>query len=257
MWDKETRVEVLPGAQNLGDIDDVKYFLDKVLAGMKIPRDYVTENNDKSQQRKANLSQLDAKFARTILRVQQHFIFGIQSIVRTHLKIRGFPQHLINKVRISLPDPSDIFTKRKLEIDEAKVRTVAALKGLQLIPNEIIYKEYFDLDDIEIEEYKNKLEEEMQEQSQMMGMGGMGMDPMMGGGMPMGGGEAPPGEGGPPDANVPQVGGRGGVIKQKQPGSAEAAPSNEGLKYLNKSLLTEGSAEKIKILQRIKGKLNS
>lgn len=254
--DKETRVEVLPGAQNLGDIDDVKYFLDKILAGLKIPRDYVIENKDKGAERKANLSQLDAKFARTVIRVQQHFLEGLESIVRRHLAIRGMPTHLINNVKIRLPDPSDIFTKRKLEVDEAKARVVAALKGLQLIPDEVIYKEYFELDELEIEDYKAKIKTQMEEQAEM----GMVMDPMGGA---VGGGagdeEGNP-EGGESNApgQAPNVGGRSGAIAQKQPGSAGMeAPANEALKYIRNALLNESDINKLKILKKIASSLES
>ena len=67
---KGTKIDTLPGAQNLGEIEDVRYYRDKLLAGLKIPKDYIVEK-DKSPERKANLSQLDAKFARVIIRIQQ------------------------------------------------------------------------------------------------------------------------------------------------------------------------------------------
>ena len=252
--DKETKVEVLPGAQNLGDIDDVKYFMDKVLAGMKIPRDYVVESKDKGAERKANLSQLDAKFARTIIRVQQQFLEGLEGIVRKHLKIRGMPQHLINEVRIKLPDPSDIFTKRKLEIDEAKARVVAALKGTMLIPDDVIYKEYFELDDLEIEEYKAKLKTQMKEQAAMNPMGGIMGDPSMGSD-PMAGGE---GQETNAPGQAPNVGGRSGIIAQKQPGAAGMdAPANEALSYIKRAILNESNTKRLKTLKKIEGLLNS
>ena len=58
-----TKIDVLPGAQNLGETDDVKYFRDKLLAALKVPKDFIVEK-DKSPERKANLSQLDVKFAK-------------------------------------------------------------------------------------------------------------------------------------------------------------------------------------------------
>lgn len=243
---QDTKVEVLPGAQNLGDIDDVKYFLDKILAGLKIPRDYVIENKDKGAERKANLSQLDAKFARTIIRVQENFLHGLEQVVRTHLAIRKMPKHLISEVRIKLPDPSDIFTKRKLEIEEAKARVVSALRGLQLIPDDIIYKEYYELDELEIEDYKEKLKTQMEEQAAMMPM-----DPMAP--------EGAPGEPGMEGAEgqAPNVGGRSGAIAQQQPGSAQAAPTNEASNYLSKSMLLETDSERLKLLKKIQGKLES
>ena len=160
-----TKIETLPGAANLGEVDDVKYFRDKLLATMKIPKDYVVEF-DKSPERKANLAQLDVKFARTIVRVQECVNLGLESIAKRHLRLKEFPRALINDMKIHLPDPSDIFTKRKLEIDEAKARVVQAVVGTGLFPTETIYKDLYDMTDQEIEVTKEKLEKEQQENAQ-------------------------------------------------------------------------------------------
>ena len=40
-----TKIETLPGAQNLGETADVQYFRDKLLAALKIPKDFIVEFN--------------------------------------------------------------------------------------------------------------------------------------------------------------------------------------------------------------------
>ena len=160
-----TKIETLPGGQNLGEVDDVKYFRDKLLATLKIPKDYIVEF-DKSPERKANLAQLDVKFARTIVRVQDCINMGLESMAKRHLALLGYPTTLIKNLEIHLPDPSDIFTKRKLEIDEAKARVVQAVVGTGLFPTETIYKELYDMTDQEISVTKRKLQEEQREKAQ-------------------------------------------------------------------------------------------
>ena len=176
-----TKVDTLKGAENLGEVDDVKYFRDKLLATLKIPKDYIVEY-DKSPERKANLSQLDVKFARVIQRIQDCVCMGFTDIARKHLSMVGYPLSITNKVRISLPSPSDVFIKRKLEIDEAKARVVQAVVGTGLFPMDHIYKEFYDMTDTEIEILKKELEkdqkkaadqeaEQMAQQSQAQAMG--------------------------------------------------------------------------------------
>jgi hypothetical protein len=257
--DKETRVDVLPGAQNLGDIDDVKYFLDKVLGGMKVPRDYIVESKDKGAERKANLSQLDVKFGRTVARVQHQFTFGLQAMVRRHLKIKGFPQSLINEFRIEMPDPTDMFTKRKLEIDEAKTRVVTAVLGSGLFSKKTVYKEYYEMSPDEIETELAQIDEEQQEefmkQQQQAMEQQMMMQPEMGGGMPQEGAEMPPESS---ESGLPGVGGRSGLIAQQQPGSAGMdSPQNETIQFLDKVLLNESDVKKIKAFNSIKEKLKN
>jgi hypothetical protein len=160
-----TKIDTLPGAQNLGEVDDVRYFRDKLLAALKVPKDYIVEK-DKSPERKANLSQLDAKFARVIGRVQQQIEIGLEQIARRHLALVGYPASLIKEVRIQLPDPSDTFTKRKMEIDEQKARVVQAVVQTQLFPKSTIYKEFYDMTDQQIQHTLDELKKEQEEMAQ-------------------------------------------------------------------------------------------
>jgi len=160
-----TKVDTLKGAENLGEVDDVKYFRDKLLATLKIPKDYIVEY-DKSPERKANLSQLDVKFARVIKRVQDCVAQGFTDIAQKHLEMVGYPKSIIKDLKIDLPDPSDVFIKRKLEIDEAKARVVTAVVGTGLFPTDHIYKEFYNMTDTEIEMLKKDLEEEQDKQAE-------------------------------------------------------------------------------------------
>ena len=159
-----TKIDTLPGAQNLGEVDDVKYFRDKLLATLKVPKDYIVEY-DKSPERKANLSQLDVKFARVIQRVQDSVCVGFADIAKRHLTMLGYPASVVRRLKITLPEPSDVFIKRKLEIDEAKARVVQAVVGTGLFPTDRIYKEYYDMTETEIEMLKKALDAEKQEQN--------------------------------------------------------------------------------------------
>lgn len=175
-----TKIETLPGAQNLGDVDDVKYFRDKLLAALKIPKDYIVEK-DKSPERKSNLSQLDVKFARTIKRVQTNIEQGLEELVRRHLLIRGFPPMEVHQTNIKLAEPGDMFLKRKLDIEDQRTMVVSQVQNLGMFSKETIYKEFYEYNDLEIEREKEKLIKEMDDPAFVdpmagmeEGMGGMG-----------------------------------------------------------------------------------
>ena len=189
-----TKIDTLKGAENLGEVDDVKYFRDKLLAALKIPKDYIVEK-DQSPERKANLSQLDVKFSRVINRIQKAIEIGIETIAKRHLMLKKFPAHQIDKLKIKLPAPSDMARKRQLDLEEVKARVVGAVKATGIFPIQKILRDFYQLNDQEIKNIKEELKEEMEDpvfnpQAQMgMGgppMGGPPMDPM--------GGEMPPGE---------------------------------------------------------------
>jgi hypothetical protein len=191
-----TKIDTLPGAQNLGEIEDVRYYRDKLLAALKIPKDYVVEK-DKSPERKANLSQLDVKFARTILRVQTNVESGLENIAKRHLHLRGFPASLIKDLRIHLPEPSDMSEKRKLDIDEQKTRVIQAVQGLGLLSKKQIYREYFDMTDEEVERMLDEIDEERDKEMQReqervaTGLGAQEGQPAPSGGQELAQGAAP------------------------------------------------------------------
>jgi hypothetical protein len=183
-----TKIDTLKGAENLGEVDDVKYFRDKLLAALKIPKDYIVEK-DQSPERKANLSQLDVKFARVITRIQKSLEIGLETLAKRHLMLKGYPDVMISKVKIKLPAPSDMALKRQLDTDEQKARVVQAVKGLGIFPVDKIYKDYYRLSDDEISKIKQGLKDDMNDPVFGAAMGGgMGGAPI--GGAPMG---APPG----------------------------------------------------------------
>jgi hypothetical protein len=195
-----TKIETLPGADNLGEVDDVKYFRDKLLAALKIPKDYIVEK-DQAPDRKANLSQLDVKFARVINRIQKAVEIGLETVAHRHLMIKGFPLNRLKKVKIKLPAPSDMARKRQLDLDQQKAMVVGAVKQLGIFPTEKIYKDYYQLNDHQIDQIKEQLKKEMKDPVLgAMAQGGMGM-----------GGMGAPGAGGPPagpegqesDENIP------------------------------------------------------
>jgi len=240
---KGTKVETLQGAENLGEVDDVKYFRDKLLACLKIPKDYVVEK-DKSPERKANLAQLDVKFARTIQRVQRDLQVGFTTLLRRHLALKGFPQSLINAVKVELPDPSDMFTKRKLDVDEQKARVVQAVLGIGLFSRDYVYDKYYNLTEYEKEKIQEQLEQEqekeMEKQMKLAAAGG-GMDP-----------NAPPGGPGMAGPNPAQEAGG------QEPAENVPPTSNEQtLLVLEKKLLLEQKLDQAVIIKKMLRKLKN
>jgi hypothetical protein len=207
---KGSDITVLPAAQNLGEIDDVKYFRDKLLASMKVPKDFIVEK-DKSPERKANLSQLDMKFSKAVSRVQADVTIGLMEIFTRHLLLKGVNPVYFKNLKLVLCPPSDMHQKRRLELDAEKTNVIQQILGTTLFDDEYVYKVFYGMSDEEVSEMRNRVLEyekrklAMQQAAQpqmaggMPGMGGMGMP---GGGMPMAGGQ--PGMGGPlpPESGV-------------------------------------------------------
>jgi hypothetical protein len=61
--------------------------------------------------------------------------------------------------------------KRKLDLDEQKIRVIQAAQGLQLLPKKNLYKEYFDMTDEEAERTIQEMKKEQEEQMAMDAQG--------------------------------------------------------------------------------------
>jgi hypothetical protein len=82
-----TRIEPLPGGQFVGDIEDLTYIRDKLLAALKIPKAYL--GYDDGLGNKATLSQIDTRFARTIQKIQRALTQELNKIAIIHLYSMG------------------------------------------------------------------------------------------------------------------------------------------------------------------------
>lgn len=108
-----TRIETLPGGTYTGDIDDVKYLRDKMMAGLKIPQSYLITTDGAED--KETLSQKDIRFARTIQRLQRSVISELEKIAYVHLFILGYRDKDLISFKLGLNNPSKIAELQELE----------------------------------------------------------------------------------------------------------------------------------------------
>ena len=126
-----TRVETLPGAQNLGEIDDTLYFRNKLFTSLNFPRNYF--NNEDVQSTRIALSAQDVKFARMIERLQSHIEDAIWEICDRHLRLLGYPEDAYEDLSISMTPPSDWRELTRAEVITNRLNNASNLKGSQLM----------------------------------------------------------------------------------------------------------------------------
>jgi hypothetical protein len=124
--DKSTSIETLPGASNLDAIADIDYLQNKLFAGLKVPKAYLTYEGDVNA--KATLSQEDFRFARTINRVQQAVIAELNKIAIIHLYTLGFRDiDQLKEFKLELTNPSTQYELEKIRIWTEKATAFRAL----------------------------------------------------------------------------------------------------------------------------------
>ncbi len=236
-----TRIETLPGAANLGEIDDAVYFRNKLYTALNFPKNYF--NQDDPGVTRITLSAQDVKFARMIERLQSYIEDGLWAIADRHLKLRGFPEDTYEDLEIKMTPPSDWRELSRAEVVNNRISVASQLKGSQLYGD---YDILVDILKITPDEAKEKLarlkiqkleELKMQIIAQNPTLLGVGLpgpaEPEVGTGpegpSPMLGGEEPPPEAGggemPPEAGSPIP--SGGPAAPSPTGGARQGPPIE------------------------------
>ena len=126
-----TRIETLPGAQNLGEIDDAVYFRNRLFTALQFPKNYF--NIEDASVTKITLSAQDVRFARLIERLQMPFEDGMWEIANRHLKLRGYPPETYDDLKIRMTPPSEWRELSRAEIVAARLQNASGLKSAALM----------------------------------------------------------------------------------------------------------------------------
>lgn len=241
-----TRVETLPGAQNLGEIDDTVYFRNKLFTAMNFPRNYF--NNEDVQSTRIALSAQDIKFARMIERLQSHIEDALWEISDRHLRLRGYPEDSYEDLKIKMTPPSDWRELTRAEVITNRLNNAANLKGSQLMSDYDILTKFMKYPEDEAKKMLARLKMQklddlklqiIAQNPQLLGVGLPGPDEQEigtepGGPAPMLGSEPPmPGRMGGEPPQPPQPG---------MPAPAGGPPQPQGMrKYMDSDTPQPGS----------------
>lgn len=116
--DKSSRIDTLPGASNLGDIQDIEYLQNKLFASLQVPKAYL--NYAENLPGGSTLSQADLRFARTINSIQEVVLMELRRVVNIHLYFAGFRDDIDN-FSLSFTNPSTQQELLKLETMKARL----------------------------------------------------------------------------------------------------------------------------------------
>lgn len=116
--DKSSRIDTLPGASNLGDIQDIEYLQNKLFASLQVPKAYL--NYAENLPGGSTLSQADLRFARTINSIQEVVLMELRRVANIHLYFAGFRDDIDN-FSLSLTNPSTQQELLKLETMKARL----------------------------------------------------------------------------------------------------------------------------------------
>lgn len=119
-------IETLPGATNLDAISDIAYLQGKLFAALRVPKPFLGFEDAAGEGK--NLALQDIRFSRTINRLQQAVIQGLNQIAIIHLQALGFSDDLDN-FSLTLNNPSTQAEMLKIEQMQTKLNVYQAAVG--------------------------------------------------------------------------------------------------------------------------------
>lgn len=155
--DSGNSIENLSGMEWTG-IDDIEYLRNKLLAGLKIPKAFLTY--DESLSGKATLSQEDLRFARTVNRIQNFIVSGLGHIARVHLYAQGYRDEDLVNFTLDLTNPSVVFEKEKVALWSEKIDVAKSMFENKLFSKKWVYTQLFDVSDEDVDRIDKEMIED-------------------------------------------------------------------------------------------------
>ena len=190
-----SKVETLPGGTNLGEIDDLKYFTNKLVRGLRIPSSYLPTGPDDGQS-----NYQDGRVGTAYIQELRfnNYCERLQSLITEEFN-QEFKRYLLEKgvnidtamFDIRMQPPQNFASYRQSELDNARIGTYTQMSAIPYVSNRFAMARFLGLTDEELAENERLWKEENDENltppptdaaGEMRGAGvsGAGMDADLG-----------------------------------------------------------------------------
>lgn len=159
-----SKVETLPGGQNLGEIDDLRHFTNKMMRGLRIPSSYLPTGPDDSP-----VTFNDGRVGTAL--IQEHrfnqYCRRLQNLIAANLDIefKAFVKWSgvnidTSMFQLKFNEPQNFAHYREAELDSTKIGTFTQLEGYPYFSKQWLMKRYLGLTPDEIAENDEMWREE-------------------------------------------------------------------------------------------------
>ncbi len=159
-----SKVDTLPGGENLGQIDDLRYFNNKMMRGLGVPSSYLPTGPDDgtasyNDGRVGTAFIQEFRFTRTCKRHQKLMVRKFDREFKLFLKHRGVTIDS-SIFQLSYLEPQNFSDYRQIEVDSARMNNYNAIKDDPTIAKRFSQKRYLGLTEDDIAENERLWKEE-------------------------------------------------------------------------------------------------
>jgi len=157
-------VEVLPGGQNLGEIDDLKYFNNRLARGLRVPSSYLPTGPDDNTTplndgRVGTAMIQEFRFNQYCERLQNYICQKLDEEFKLFLRWRGFNIDT-GLFQLTFNPPQNFAAYRQSELDTARVSTFSSMEAFPYISKRFAMERFLGLSEEEIQRNEELWEEE-------------------------------------------------------------------------------------------------
>jgi hypothetical protein len=218
-----SKVEVLPGGENLGQIDDLRYFTNKMLRALRVPSSYLPTGPDDGTAsyvdgRVGTAFIQEYRFNQYCMRLQNSIAPALDKEFKLFMKNKGINIDA-SLFDLKFVEPQSFSQYKEIEVHAARANVFSGLEGVPYMSRRFLMEKYLGLNEDEILKNERMWEEEnlsgtTPEADAMPGLGNIGV---RGFDIPDGG-----------DMDIPDVDAGDGTEEGASPISgAEAAPEGD------------------------------
>ena len=164
-----TEITTLPGGQNLGELEDIKYFQNKLFRALNVPLSRLESDTGFNLGRSTEITRDEVKFTKFVGKIRKKFTALFQDLLKTQLILKG----------VITPDDWDLI-KEDISYDFLQDNHFSELKDLEILGDRVdimdrmidyvgkyyseqwIKRNILRLSDREIEEIETEIEAEQE-----------------------------------------------------------------------------------------------
>jgi len=159
-----SKVETLPGGTNLGEIDDLKYFTNKLFRALRIPSSYLPTGADDSQAQ-YNDGRVGTAYIQELR--FNNYCMRLQSLI-TSVFDQEFKRYLYSRgvnidsslFEIKFQPPQNFAAYRQAEVDGQRINTFNTIQAVPYISKRFAMKRFLGITDEEMAENERLWREE-------------------------------------------------------------------------------------------------
>jgi hypothetical protein len=184
-----SKVDTLPGGENLGQIDDLRYFNNKLLRGLRVPSSYLPTGPEDGtatyNDGKVGVAYIqEYRFAKYVERLQKQIQEDLDREFKMFLKYRGIEIDP-GTFDIAFNKPMNFSSYREIQLETEKAQLFNQVQGIPYMSNQFKLKKYLGLTEEEIRENEELWRQENNapapnvagSQAPMADLGSMGVRP--------------------------------------------------------------------------------